>query len=197
MTEGELITLRLPVHATREGTFSRILLGRTTAIQSIQKAEEELIHDLGDIMPSLRSLSFVRPLSGSEFNDLCITYELDMAPSDGTGTSASMHSTIRSEIIVPAFLSPAAIPAWPYASPISLSYTLTRLWTTSSPEARRHLALTYVYDHEVLALIAAGTGGAVIGHIAHKYGEKVIVAGLFAGSAIYAGSRLLRGHMLL
>lgn len=194
MTEGELITLRLPVHATSEGTVSRMLLGRTRAIQSIQKAEEELIHDLGDIMPSLRSLSFVRPLSGSEFNDLCITYELDMAPRDGTGT---MRSKIQSEIIVPAFLSPAAIPAWPYAPPISLSYTLTRLWTTSSPEARRHLALTYVYDHEVLALIAAGTGGAVIGHIAHKYGEKVIVAGLFAGSAIYAGSRLLRGHMLL
>ena len=194
MTEGELITLRLPVHATSEGTVSRMLLGRTRAIQSILKAEEELIHDLGDIMPSLRSLSFVRPLSGSEFNDLCITYELDMAPSDGTGT---MHSTIQSKIIVPAFLSPAAIPAWPYAPPISLSYTLTRLWVTSSPEARRHLALTYVYDHEVLALIAAGTGGAVIGHIAHKYGEKVIVAGLFAGSAIYAGSRLLRGHMLL
>lgn len=194
MTEGELITLRLPVHATSEGTVSRMLLGRTRAIQSILKAEEELIHDLGDIMPSLRSLSFVRPLSGSEFNDLCITYELDMAPSDGTGT---MHSTIQSKIIVPAFLSPAAVPAWPYAPPISLSYTLTRLWVTSSPEARRHLALTYVYDHEVLALIAAGTGGAVIGHIAHKYGEKVIVAGLFAGSAIYAGSRLLRGHMLL
>lgn len=194
MTEDELITLRLPMHATSESTVSRILLWRTRAIESVEKAEKGLIHDLVNVMRSIRFLSFVRPLSASEFSDACITYELAMTPSNTTDTW--MHSIIQNEFTVPAFLSPGSIPAWPYAPPVSLSYTLTRLWATSSPEARRHLALTYAHDHEVLALIAAGAGGAVISHIAHKYGEKVIVAGLFAGSAVYAGSRLLRGRLL-
>lgn len=194
MTEGELVTLRLPVHATNQGNISRVLLGRKRAIENIEKAEERLIYNVADTVKSLRSLSFVRPHSASEFNDSCITYELAKLP--GNATSISNHSIIQSELIVPAFLSPAAIPAWPYAPPVSLSYTLTRLWATSSPDTRRQLALTYVQDHEVLALVTAGAGGAVIGHIAHKYGERVIVAGLFAGSAIYAGSRLLSGNLL-
>ncbi|KAF8304943.1 hypothetical protein DL93DRAFT_2172882 [Clavulina sp. PMI_390] len=77
VTEQDLITLRIPFTSLSQPHLSRMIMRRQTAISNIEKAELELVKQVCDVMPALRSLSFVRPKSPTGVEDSCVTYRLE------------------------------------------------------------------------------------------------------------------------
>lgn len=223
MTEKDLLTLRLPIRSPDHGELVNILIARQRSIESAEKLESLALQATGSdresrqmkgarplssIVAHLREISFVRPLSASHMTDSCVTYELS-AVSTPSSSETSHHLVVRSESCSRASASPTSgISAWPHVPPLSLTYTLSRIWSSTSPGLRNELALAYIQDHQPLVLLLAGAGGAVIGQAGIrlrfdvretieglKLGEKLLVAVMMAGSTFYAASRILNTRL--